>query len=114
MVMTRRIVLVALTCSLCAISISPAQETRPSSPTVYVVGEVLRPGTVAITSPTTVLKALVGVGFRDNAAVDKIEIVRGGSRLKFNFKEVVRNEAHDQNVILRDGDVIVVPSALRQ
>ena len=106
--MIRKIVLLALACSMCAMP-SP-QQAPPSNPKVYVVGEVLRSGTYVLNSPTTVLKALVDAGgFTEHAAVDTIVIVRGEYRLKFNYTEVVQKGARAQNILLRDGDIIVVP-----
>lgn len=82
--MISKIVLAALTFSICAIP-SP-QQAPPSSIKAYVVGEVSRPGTYVLNRPTTVLKALVDAGgFTEHAAVDNIEIVRGQYRLKFSF-----------------------------
>lgn len=106
--MISKIVLAALTFSICAIP-SP-QQAPPSSIKAYVVGEVSRPGTYVLNRPTTVLKALVDAGgFTKDAAVDKIEIVRGQYRMKFNYTEVVQKDARAQNVFLQDGDIIVVP-----
>src|SRR2546430_11068390 len=103
--MIRKIVLLALACSMCAIP-SP-QQARSSNPKVYVVGEVLRSGTYVLNSPTTVLKALVDAGgFREHAAVDKIEIVRGEYRMKFNYTEVTLKNMRAQNIFLLHGDII--------
>ena len=106
--MIGKIVLAALTFSMCAMP-SP-QQTGPSSIKVYVVGEVSRSGAYVLNRPTTVLKALVDAGgFLTHAAVDKIEIIRGEYRLKFNYTEVVQKDARAQNIFLLDGDIIVVP-----
>jgi SLBB domain len=109
--MIGKIILAALTFSICAIP-SP-QQAPPSSQKVYVVGEVSRPGNYVLNRPTTVLRALVDAGgFTEHAAVDNIEIVRGQSRMKFNYVEVVQKDALAQNIILQNGDIIVVPYVL--
>jgi hypothetical protein len=108
-IMVSKIVCAALTFSMCAIS-SPPQQVPLSSPKVYVVGEVSRPGTYALDRPATALKVLVDAGgFTAHAAVDKIEIVRGKDRMKFDYVKVVQKGARAENIVLQDGDIIVVP-----
>jgi polysaccharide export outer membrane protein len=76
----------------------------------YVIGEVVRTGPYPLTVPTTVLEALVTAGgFRDFANPKKIVILRGAQRLKFNYKEVVAGKNAEQNVLLENGDKIIVP-----
>jgi polysaccharide export outer membrane protein len=60
--------------------------------------------------PTTILEALVNAGgFRDFANSKKIVILRGTKRLNFNYKEVIKGKNLEQNVLLENGDHIVVP-----
>jgi polysaccharide export outer membrane protein len=76
----------------------------------FVIGEVARPGPYPLTVPTTVLEALVTAGgFRDFANQKKILILRGAQRLKFNYKEVVAGKHTEQNIVLENGDKIIVP-----
>src|SRR5690242_20533401 len=104
--MISRMVLAALTLTICAFP-SPPQDHPPSNIKVFVVGEVMRSGSYVLKAPTTVLKILVDAGgFREHAAVDKIEIVRGERRLKFSYTDLVQKSARDQNVTLLDGDII--------
>jgi polysaccharide export outer membrane protein len=35
--------------------------------------------------------------------------MRGGDRLKFNYREVIKGKNMDQNVTLKPGDHIIVP-----
>jgi polysaccharide export outer membrane protein len=80
--------------------------------TVYVMGEVNKPGTLALTGPTTVLQALaMAGGFRDWAKTGKIKILRNGSSgqqtLLFNYDKAVKGEA--PALYLQRGDTIIVP-----
>jgi hypothetical protein len=36
-------------------------------------------------------------------------VLRGAERLKFNYKEVVAGKKMEQNVLLENGDKIIVP-----
>ncbi|MEK7405869.1 MAG: polysaccharide biosynthesis/export family protein [Acidobacteriota bacterium] len=74
----------------------------------YVSGEVNRPSAFPLVVRTTVLEALtLAGGFREWANKKDILIIRGGNRLKFNYKDVVRGKKPD--VPLESGDHIVVP-----
>jgi len=55
------------------------------------------------------LQAIVAAGGpTDVANKDKITIVRGDKRLKFNYKEVMAGKNLEQNIYLEPGDMIVV------
>jgi polysaccharide export outer membrane protein len=76
----------------------------------YITGEVNRPGTFPLVVPTNVLEALTNSGgFRDFANTKKITILRKGKILKFNYNDVVKGKNMDQNVLIENGDYIVVP-----
>jgi polysaccharide export outer membrane protein len=81
---------------------------------VFVSGQVAKPGTYALTSPTTVLQllALAG-GPTDFAKKKKIAVMRTENgqtvRLKFNYNDVLDGKNLDQNVVLKPGDTVVVP-----
>jgi len=76
----------------------------------YLQGEVLKPGAYPLLIPTTVLEALVNAGgFRDFANQKKIAILRGTTRFKFNYKEVISGKKLEQNIYLQPGDQIIVP-----
>jgi polysaccharide export outer membrane protein len=74
-----------------------------------IAGEVLRPGQVALVLPTHVFDALSNVGFRDFANKRKIQIIRGTTRLKFNYNDVLKGKHLEQNILLEPGDTIYVP-----
>jgi len=76
----------------------------------YITGEVGKPGAYPLVVPTRVLEALSGAGgFRDFANEKKITILRKGQRLKFNYKEVIKGKNMEQNILLENGDYIIVP-----
>jgi len=75
-----------------------------------VTGEVLRPGVYPLVVPTTVLDALTAAGgFREFANTKNITVMRGGKRFKFNYKDVIKGKNMSQNILLENGDYIVVP-----
>ncbi len=85
-----------------------------ASQSVSVVGQVAKPGVYYLGSPLTVLELLARVGgFKEEAKVKKILVVRkdGGKTINFpfNFKEVSDGRNLQQNIVLKSGDVIIVP-----
>ncbi|MGA2327795.1 MAG: polysaccharide biosynthesis/export family protein [Bryobacteraceae bacterium] len=73
-------------------------------------GEIYRPGAYPLASPTTVFEAItLAGGFRDFANKKKITILRGVQRLRFNYNDIVKGRKLSQNVLLENGDKIVVP-----
>jgi len=83
--------------------------TSVESKKYYVAGEVGRPGPFPLIGPTTVLDALSVSGLGEWAKKGSIVIMRGSTRLKFNYKQVIKGEHLEQNVMLQDGDHIYVP-----
>jgi polysaccharide biosynthesis/export protein len=75
----------------------------------YVSGNVIKSGPVPLVTPTTVLQALSAAGFKEWAKKNKIVIMRGNERLKFNYNEVIKGKNLAQNVNIQDGDHIFVP-----
>lgn len=75
----------------------------------YISGNVLRSGPVPLVTPTTVLQALSSAGLGQWAKKNKIVIMRGTERLKFNYNDVIRGKKLEQNIFLQDGDHIFVP-----
>ena len=81
---------------------------------VYLMGEVARPGAYPLVPQMTVLQALATAGgFREFANVKEITVLRvlGGKSVKypFNYKQVIRGKQTQQNILLRNGDTIIVP-----
>jgi polysaccharide biosynthesis/export protein len=85
---------------------------RIMSRSVSVVGEVRNPGIYPFGSPMTVLEALAKAGgFSELAKTKKIRIIRKESKntLEFNYKDVASGKKLQQNVVLENGDVVIVP-----
>ncbi len=85
-----------------------------NSQKVYLVGGVVRPGSIVLRTPMTVLQVLAEAGgLTDFAKKKKIYILRkdGGqdSRIQFNYEAVLRGDSPEQNIPVRPGDTIVVP-----
>jgi len=81
---------------------------------VYLTGELTRPGAIPLLPNMTVLQALAtGGGFTQFARLKNIYVMRteDGKQVKhpFNYKEVVKGNLAEQNILLQSGDVIVVP-----
>ena len=88
--------------------------TEINSRRVYVTGEVTKPGAFPLQSNMNVLQALTNSGgFTQFAKVKGIYVLRteDGKQVKhpFNYKDVVSGKHPDLNIVLRPGDVIVVP-----
>jgi polysaccharide export outer membrane protein len=81
---------------------------------IYVIGQVNDPGEFVVNPHVDVLQALsVAGGTTAFADLDNIRILRRingvQSALSFNYKEVIRGRNLAQNVMLKSGDVVVVP-----
>jgi polysaccharide export outer membrane protein len=88
--------------------------TQINSRRVYLTGEVNRAGAIPLLPNMTVLQALAsGGGFTQFAKMKNIYVLRteNGKQVKhpFNYKEVVKGNLSEQNILLQDGDTIVVP-----
>jgi len=80
---------------------------------IYVVGKVERPGTSTIVRNINIMQALaIAGGLTPYANESNILILRyvGDDQIKipFNYNEVKRGVNIEQNILLQDGDVIVV------
>ena len=87
---------------------------RTASQRIYVLGKVTRSGEFPVGRSVDVLQALsMAGGLTQFADVNGIRIMRReGDRqtvLPFEYGRVVRGEKLEQNVLLRAGDVVVVP-----
>ena len=84
--------------------------TEVRSKKYYIDGEVNRPGSFSLVTRTTVLEALShSGGFKDFANTKKIRILRGDKVYFFNFKQVTNGKHLDQNIMVENGDHIIVP-----
>ena len=86
------------------------QVMQVNSKKFYIAGEVNRPGQYPLVVATKVFDALSNAGgFRDFANKKNIVIIRGTSRIKFNYEEYISNaKKAAQNVYLENGDTIIV------
>ena len=81
----------------------------------YVVGKVIRPGVYKIGRKINVIQALaMSGGLTPFANETNILVLRyddkgGYKKLRFDYSEVKKGKHLEQNVWLKDGDVIVVP-----
>jgi polysaccharide biosynthesis/export protein len=87
--------------------------TQMNSQRIYVMGEVLHPGSMNLLPNMSMLQALASAGFTQFANTKGIYLLRNENgkqqKMPFNYKQVIKGEAMDQNFILRPGDTIVVP-----
>lgn len=85
-----------------------------SNQRVYVVGKVNKPGDFPMSSRITVMQALaLAGGLSPFADRDDIGVLRrdgsGTIRLPFDYDSVEDGEDLQQNILLENGDVVVVP-----
>ena len=81
---------------------------------IYVIGKVNKPGAYTVGRPVNVMQALsMAGGFSPFADLEHISILREQNgkqiRIKFNYKEVAKGKHLEENILLKRGDVIVVP-----
>ena len=87
-----------------------------NSYSIYVVGQVAKPGRYFLKSKTTLLQAItLAGGFKPKADHNRIVILRWQGpktevKLKANYTNMVLNEHASENIVLKPGDTIVVPS----
>ncbi len=87
--------------------------TAMNSRRIFVTGEVNHPGAVPLLPGMTVLQALSSAGFTQFANVKAIYLLRTENgrqvKLPFNYKDVVKGNHPEQNIMLKPSDTIVVP-----
>ena len=81
---------------------------------IFVNGKVSKPGAVMTEKPISVLQALTYAGgFVEFANPTEIVIIRGSGEdstlYRFNYSEVVKGRNFSQNMLLKSGDVVLVP-----
>lgn len=85
--------------------------TAMNSQRIYVLGEVLHTGAMALTPNMTVLQALATAGFTQFANTKGIYVLRQSNgkqeKIPVNYKQLIKGNA--PNVVLNPGDTIVVP-----
>lgn len=80
----------------------------------YVIGKVIRPGSLIISGPTTVLQAISIVGGFDKFADESsIKVIRSKSEgqeiFSVRYKDITSGKDMSSNIQLKAGDTIVVP-----
>ncbi len=83
--------------------------------TIFVIGQVRQSGRFSLNQPTDVLQALsLAGGFTAFADKDDVKILRreGGKQsiLPFNYSDVEKGRELESNILLRSGDVVIVPT----
>ena len=77
---------------------------------VFVMGQVGQSGAYPLIGPRTVLQAIaLAGGLNEYAKSDEIQILRGSTIFKFNYKDVLRGRKLEQNIQLQPGDQVLVP-----
>jgi polysaccharide export outer membrane protein len=88
--------------------------TAINSRRIFLAGEVGHVGALSLLPDMTVLQAISSAGgLTQFAKPTKIYILRteGGKQVKipFNYKQVIKGNHPEENILLRSGDLIVVP-----
>jgi polysaccharide export outer membrane protein len=87
--------------------------TAMNSRRIFVTGEVTHTGPMALLPHMTMLQALAQAGFTQFANLKGIYLLRTENgkqqKLPFNYKEVVKGNHPEQNIVLKPGDTLVVP-----
>jgi polysaccharide export outer membrane protein len=81
---------------------------------VFVTGKVNKAGAIQVEKPITVMQALaLAGGTQEFASLAEIVILRNSgedsTRFVFNYPEVIKGKNFSQNMLLRSGDVVIVP-----
>lgn len=89
--------------------------TEANSYKVYVQGEVRTPGVIRLRTETSLMQVIVMAGgFSEWADKKKITIIRreGGkeSRIRVNYNKIVDGDEGAKDIILKSGDIIIVPN----
>ena len=87
--------------------------TAMNSRRIFVSGEVVHSGPMALLPHMTILQALSQAGFTQFANVKRIYLLRTENgkqeKIPFDYKDVIKGNHPEQNIQLRPGDTVVVP-----
>ncbi len=91
----------------------------PKPVRVYVMGQVLKPGMYGVPDGAQEESRLINFvnlagGFTPFAELNRISVKRGATAEVVDFYKVEKDGDIGQNVILRDGDTVVVPQKFNQ
>jgi polysaccharide export outer membrane protein len=91
--------------------------SQVNSYAIYLLGEVAKPGKYPLKSKTTLLQGItIAGGFTPVAARNKLVVFRfaengeGHTKIKASYDDIVLRDGSLQNIELKPGDTIVVPS----
>jgi polysaccharide export outer membrane protein len=87
-----------------------------NSKSIYITGEIVRPGKYPLRSDTTIAQAIaLAGGFGQWANKDKIIVIRKspmnpeGNRVTIKYSDIVAGTNMRANILLRPGDTVIVP-----
>ena len=87
-----------------------------NSKSIYITGEITRPGKYPLRSETTITQAIaLAGGFTQWANKDKILLIRKspmnpeGNRVTIKYSDIVSGTNMKANILLKAGDTIIVP-----
>ena len=87
--------------------------TAMNSRRIFVSGEVVHSGPMVLLPHMTMLQALSQAGFTQFANPKGIYLLRTENgkqqKLPFNYKDVIKGNHPEQNIVLKPGDTVVVP-----
>lgn len=88
--------------------------TTMNSRRAFLLGEVNRPGPIVMTPAMTVLQAIAAAGgptaYANSKKMYVLRTENGHqTKLPFNYKEAIKGNSPEQNILLKPGDTIVVP-----
>lgn len=81
---------------------------------IYIIGQVQQPGEFIVNPRVDVMQALsMAGGLNAFASSSGIRILRrdpnGQRAIPFNYDQIIRGRQLDQNIMLEDGDTVIVP-----
>ncbi len=87
---------------------------QPLGNKIYVIGKVNRPGEYVLNRNVDVMQALsMAAGVAKFADVNKVKILRrtgeGQQVIPFDYSQVEAGNRLEQNIVLKPGDVVIVP-----
>jgi polysaccharide export outer membrane protein len=81
---------------------------------VFITGQVTKPGEFPLAGPRTVLQLIAQAGglteYAEGSKITVMRVEQGQTRVfRFNYKDVSKGRALEQNIELKPGDTVVVP-----
>jgi polysaccharide export outer membrane protein len=76
----------------------------------YISGEVRKPGSYTLSTPKTILEAIIEAGGpTEFGKAKRIYVLRGQQKIPFNYSDASKGRNLKQNILLQNGDVIYIP-----